>query len=336
MNPTIKDVAERANVSIATVSRVVNHLSGYSEKTKKRVYQAIEEIGYQPNAIARGLINKRTHTIGVMFPSVSSMFSSDILHGVEDLAHHLNYSVVVCNTDSDGKRTMKYLQVLREKQVDGLIFSSEVLKEEYHSVLEKMRIPIVLTSSKTQYADVPHVKVDDYQASFDAVDYLISKGHRNIAMISGTKTDKIAGLPRVRGYKKALEKHRIPFRPDLLAYGDFMFDQGYIAMETLLKRAPDLTAVFAASDEMAVAAMAAAAKHGLRVPDDLSVMGYDDTKLAAMVYPPLTAIRQPLHDLGRIACKKLIHMIETGEIEKNEIVPHSIVERQTVKALANE
>ncbi|MFD1775881.1 LacI family DNA-binding transcriptional regulator [Paenibacillus rhizophilus] len=334
MNPTIKDVARKADVSIATVSRVLNNLPGYSDKTKQKVYQAIEEIGYQPNAIARGLINKRTHTIGVMFPSVSSAFSSDILQGIEEFAHDHNYSVVVCNTDSDGKRTMKYLQVLREKQIDGLIFSSEVLKKEYYAVLERMQIPVVLISSESRFSKVPYVKVDDYQAAFDAVEYLILKGHRKIAMISGTKNDTIAGIPRVEGYKKALEEHGIPFKPSYLAYGDFGFLSGCNAMEALLKTASDCTAVFAASDEMAIAALTVAAKHGLKIPGDLSIMGYDDLRLAQMVVPPLTTISQPLYGMGKIACEKLICMIDTHENVNSRIVSHSIVERQTVRTLA--
>lgn len=221
MNPTIKDVAQKANVSIATVSRVLNNLSGYSDKTKQKVNEAIKEIGYQPNAIARGLINKRTQTIGVMFPSVSGAFSSDLLKGIEELANDRNYSVMVCNTDQDGKRTLKYLQLLREKQVDGIIFSSEVLKKEYYDVLETMRIPVVLVSSQTEFAKVPYVKVDDYRAAFDAILYLISKGHRKIAMISGNPSDLIAGAPRAEGYKHALEANGIPFDSRYLAYGDF-------------------------------------------------------------------------------------------------------------------
>ncbi|OKP94688.1 LacI family DNA-binding transcriptional regulator [Paenibacillus sp. P32E] len=333
MNPTIKDVAQKANVSIATVSRVLNNLTGYSDKTKQKVNQAIKELGYQPNAIARGLINKRTQTIGVMFPNVSSAFSSDLLHGIDEFAHDSNYSVVVCNTDNDGKRTMKYLQLLREKQVDGIIFSSEVLNKEYYEVLESMKIPVVLVSSKTDFAKVPYVKVDDYQAVYDAIQYLISKGHRKIAMISGTKSDPIAGTPRVQGYRKALEASGIAFDSSRLVYGDFSFESGGRAMESILRKAGEATAVFAASDEMAIGALSAALKHGLNVPEDISIMGYDDLKLAQMVTPPLTTVRQPLYEMGKIASEKLIRMIETGDIATNKIIAHSIVERQTVRTL---
>ncbi|MBY0011549.1 LacI family DNA-binding transcriptional regulator [Paenibacillus typhae] len=333
MNPTIKDVAQKANVSIATVSRVLHNLGGYSDKTKQKVDQTIKELKYQPNAIARGLINKRTQTIGVLFPDVSSAFSSDLLHGIDEFLHNHNYSVMVCNTDQDGKRTLKYLQLLREKQVDGILFSSEVLKKEYYDLLEDMRVPVVLISSQTDFPNVPYVKIDDFQAAYDAVDYLVAKGHRRIAMISGTKGDPIAGTPRIEGYRKALEAHGIAFNSRYLFYGDFMYESGSRAMKSILQKAPEVTAVFAASDEMAIGALSTAAQHGLNVPEDISIMGYDDLRLARMVNPPLTTVRQPLHDIGMIASGKLIDMIESGEIAQSQICAHSIVERQTVRTI---
>ncbi|RUT31588.1 LacI family transcriptional regulator [Paenibacillus zeisoli] len=333
MNPTIKDVAKKANVSIATVSRVLNNLTGYSDKTKQKVLRTIEEMGYQPNMIARGLINKRTRTIGVLFPNVSSSFSSALLHGIEEFAYNHNYSVVVCNTDEDGKRTLKCLQVLREKQVDGIVFASELLKDEYYKVLEAIQIPVVLVSSETNYPGVPYVKVDDRVAAYEATEYLIHKGHKRIAMIGGTKGDPIAGVPRVEGYMKALKDHGIPCMEEYIAYGDFGFASGCSAMEELLKRSLDFTAVFAASDEMAIGVLSVAARRGIRVPDELSVIGYDNVELAEMVVPPLTTVNQPLNEMGSNACEKLIDMIETGKISQNSIAQHHIVERQTVRAL---
>ncbi|WP_223067817.1 LacI family DNA-binding transcriptional regulator [Paenibacillus caui] len=333
MNPTIKDVAKKANVSIATVSRVLNNLSGYSDKTKQIVLETIKEMGYQPNAIARGLINKRTETIGVLLPNVSSSFSSGLLHGIEQYAHDHNYSVVICNTDDVGKRTMKYLKVLREKQVDGVIFASEVLQDEYYEALKAMNIPVTLVSSKTSHPSVPYVKVDDRKAAYDAVSYLIRKGHKKIAMISGTKEDVIAGIPRIEGYKQALKDNGLTFRNKNLVYGDFMFDSGCKSMEQLLQNSNDFTAVFAASDEMAIGALSVAIRKGIKVPDRISIIGYDNIKLTEMVVPPLTTVEQPLSQMGAIACEKLISMIETGRVVESSIVEHKIVERQTVKTL---
>ncbi|MDR9856257.1 substrate-binding domain-containing protein [Paenibacillus sp. VCA1] len=329
--PTIKDVAKAAGVSVATVSRVLHNLAGYSDKTKQKVLAAVEELGYQPNAIARGLVNKRTQTIGVLFPDVSSGFSSDLLRGIEDVANDKGFSVIVCNTAEDGKRTMKYLQVLREKQVDGIVFTSEFLKEEYYEAIKAMGVPVVLVSTQSQKHVIPFVKVDDRQAAYQATDYLIQKGHRQIAMIGGTKTDKIAGIPRLEGYRQALEDNGIGFAESRVAYGDFALDSGRRAMEELLAVAPPFTAVFAASDEMAIGAMGLALERGIRVPEDISVIGYDDLSIARMIFPPLTTIHQPLTEMGRLASDMLISLIEgTGQVS-SRIVSHRLVERQTVR-----
>jgi LacI family transcriptional regulator len=330
--PTIKDVAKAADVSVATVSRVLHNLAGYSEKTKQKVMHTVEELGYQPNAIARGLINKRTQTIGVLFPNVSSSFSSDILHGIEEVAHEKGFSVIVCNTAEDGKRTLKYLQVLREKQVDGIVFTSEVLKDEYYQAIKEMRVPVVLVNTMSQKHMIPYVKVDDRQAAYQATDYLIQKGHRKIAMIGGTPRDQIAGIPRMDGYRQALNDNGIAYVESRVAYGNFSLVSGREAMEKLLVEAPPFTALFAASDEMAIGAMGIAMEKGLKIPDDISIIGYDDLSLASMVFPPLTTIHQPLTTMGRLASEKLISLIEEGSDKvSSSIVSHHLVERQTVR-----
>ncbi|MEC0227579.1 LacI family DNA-binding transcriptional regulator [Paenibacillus alba] len=334
MNPaTIKDVAKAADVSVATVSRVLHNLTGYSDKTKQKVMQAVEELGYQPNAIARGLVNKRTQTIGVLFPHVSSSFSSDILHGIEEIAQEKGFSVIVCNTAEEGKRTMKYLQVLREKQVDGIVFTSEVLKDEYFQAIKEMRVPVILVNTMSQKHMIPYVKVDDHQAAYHATDYLIQKGHREIAMISGSPKDRIAGLPRLDGYRQALADNGIEYIESQVANGDFNLEGGTEAMKKLLAEAPPFTALFAASDEMAIGAMNVALERGIKIPDDLSIIGYDDLKFARMVYPPLTTIHQPLTMMGRMASEKLIALIEEDSMQvSSSIVSHHLVERQTVRS----
>lgn len=334
MTPTIKDVAKKANVSTATVSRVLNDLPGYSDETREKVLKAIEELGYQPNAIARGLVNKRTKTLGILLPNVSSLFASEILNGIEDTAHNKDYSVIVCNTDSNGVRTLKYLQVLNEKRVDGIIFTSEELKEEYYKVMKEMNIPIVLVSTESNHYPLPYVKVDDFKAAYSATEYLIKNGHKKIAMISGRKDDPIAGMPRIEGYKQALKDYGISFDENRISYGDgFGFSVGITSMEELLEKAPDTTGVFAASDEIAIGAISVANKYNLKIPNDLSIIGYDNLKIAEMSAPPLTTIGQPLYEMGQTSANLLLKMIETKAPVKSIVIPHEIVERQTVKKL---
>lgn len=328
--PTIKDVARQAQVSVATVSRVLHELGGYSDKTKQTVLASVRELGYKPNAIARGLVNKRTHTIGVLFPDVSGYLSADILHGLEEAAQEQGISVIVCNTAEDGARTMSYLQVLREKQVDGLVFACAVLKDEYAQALREMGIPVVLVNTQSANHPIPYIKIDDYQAAYQATAYLIGKGHREIAMIAGTVHDRIAGLPRLEGYRQALDEHGIAYSESRVAYGDFHLDSGRAAMEALLQTAPPFTALFAASDEMAIGAMGVAMEHGLRIPADLSVIGFDDLSLCRMVYPQLTTIRQPLARMGRLAFEKLSLLMAGATEAGSSLVAHSLVERQSV------
>jgi LacI family transcriptional regulator len=332
MSYTIKDVARKANVSIATVSRVLNNQGGYSPKTKEKVLAAIKELGYQPNALARGLINKRTKTIGILFPEVSNMFASKILHGVENVVNEQGSSVIVCNTASNGEKTMKYLQVLHEKRIDGVIFVSEVITDEYYKMLESMNIPIVLISTESYRYSLPYVKVNDRHAAYTATEYLIQKGHRKIGMISGNKNDMIAGQPRIDGYKEALLHNGIDIKENyIVSCKGFGFKDGFYILPRLLHQAPDITAIFAASDEMAMGVISAAYKLGIKIPNDISIIGYDNLPLAELAIPPLTTVAQPLEEMGEMAASMLFEMMDTGRTVESRIMPHQIIERETVK-----
>jgi LacI family transcriptional regulator len=334
MSYTIKDVAKKANVSIATVSKILNNKkTGFSEKTKKKVLRVIEELGYQPNAVARGLVKKNTQTIGVLIPTVSNMYASEILSGIEKHANDLGYSVIVCNTGDDGERTLHYLQVLSERRVDGIIIVSELVKEEYYKVLTEMKIPTVLVSSISLQFPIPYVKVDDRHAAFSATDYLIKKGHTKIAMIIGYGADPIAGIPRIEGYRSAHQAN------GLQIYDDYIIDPigwdhpaGIRAMEEILRKQLDITAIFASSDELAAGVMSVAYKNGIKIPDQLSIIGYDNTKLSEMLTPSLTTVAQPLQEMGMVAATMLLEMKETGEVTQSRIMNHQIVERDSVRS----
>lgn len=333
MTYTIKDVAKKANVSIATVSRILNGKTGFSEKTKKKVLRVIEELGYQPNAVARGLINKNTQTIGVLIPTVSNMYASEVLSGIEKHANDLGYSVIVCNTGCVGERTIHYLQVLSERRVDGIIIVSEFIYEEYYKVLNDMEIPTVLVSTISLQFPIPYVKVDDRHAAFSATDYLIKKGHTNIAMIAGDARDPIAGIPRIEGYKSAHLSHGLEINENyIIDCKIFSHQAGIEAMEAILQKQLNITAIFASSDEIAAGAMSAAIRNGIKIPDQLSIIGYDNTKIAEMIIPSLTTVAQPLHDMGMVAATMLFEMKETGEVTQSRIMSHEIVERETVRS----
>lgn len=328
----ISDVAKHAQVSIATVSRIVNNLPGYSQKTKERVEKAIEELGYKPNAMARGLVSNKTNTIGVLLPCVTGRFSSMLLRGIERRAHAKGYSVIICNTDMNGERTMAYLRTLSEKRVEGILFISEWVTEEYGAFLSSLGIPVVLVATTSPSFPFPSVSVDGFAAAYTATQYLLEKGHRKIGLISGSPNDRIAGFPRIEGYKKALADHGITLHPQWITYGDFHFESGIAAMAVLDARSLDLSAVFATSDEMASGAITYLHRQKRRLPEELSVVGYDDSLDAVMCYPALTSLHQPIEEMG----EKAMDLIFSGKQEgKGEqiIFDHCMVERDSVKSL---
>lgn len=334
MNYTIKDVAKLVNVSIATVSRVLNGQGGYSKETEEKVLKAIKELGYQPNALARGLINNKSNTVAILFPEVSSQFSAKILRGVEEAVHDLGSSVIVCNTASQGQRTMKYLQLLSEKRIDGILFVSELITEEYFNKLETMKVPVVLIATESYQYSLPFVKVNDNHAAFTATDYLINNGHTKIGMISGNKEDVIAGQTRVAGFKQALLNKDLSVNENHIVYAKgFSFEDGVKQLPLLLQQSPDLTAVFAASDEIAMGAMSAAYKMGIKIPEELSIIGYDNLPIAEMCIPPLTTIAQPLEKMGTVASNMLFSMMKSGETVESRIIPHKVIERESVRNL---
>ncbi|WP_409296846.1 LacI family DNA-binding transcriptional regulator [Peribacillus sp. SCS-26] len=329
---TIKDVAREANVSIATVSRILNGQPGYSKKTKEKVLRVIEEMGYHPNAVARGLINKRTHTIGVMFPYLTGSLVTELLRGIESAASRHGSSIIVCHTSSDREKTRKYLQVLNEKRVDGIIFTSEVLEDEFHGYIENMNVPLVLLSTKSDKFSAPFVRVDDEAAAYSAAEYLIKQGHTKLGMISGRKEDIIAGQPRINGFLKALKKYGISLKEgNIISTEGFGFPEGITGLKRLLENDPGVTGIFAASDEIAIGAISTAYLLGIQIPEELSIIGYDNIDLAQMSIPPLTTVAQPFAEMGETAGEMLLSMLETGETAVSRIMPHQIIERESVK-----
>ncbi len=329
MSIKLSDVAREAGVSTATVSRVINNLSGYSDATREKVETTIRNLGYSPNVLARGLAGGKTHTIGVLLPSLSSRYSSQLIHGIETRAHSCGYSVIVCNTDRNGERTMEYLRILGEKRVDGVLFASEWLKDEYGEYMLEMQIPVVLIATFSSRFPFHSVRVDDRKAAYTATQYLANKGHKRISFISGSPEDPIAGRPRIEGYTGALEQHGLSFDPSLMAYGDFHFQSGIDAMEQLWSRNTGLTAVFASSDEMALGALTFLHSKNIDIPGEISVVGYDDTQDALMAVPALTTLHQPISEMGERAVELLFSKAKA----ENIIMPHRVVERKSVRVL---
>lgn len=338
MKVTIRDVAQRAGVSPATVSRVLNKPELVEPETKERVRSAIADLDFQPNAIARGLSVQRTDTIGLVVPGITDMFFGELYQGIERASRENGMKVLLFDAQHTRHRALEGFTFLKQHRVAGIIFTSKVVSEDYDPVLDRIGIPVALALTEaTCKTTLPAFKVDDVKAEFDAVSFLVSRGHRRIGMIYGDMADDLTGTLRLQGFKAGLEHYGIPVQSSWTEPGDYRFDSGYQAMRRLLQRQDDnhLTAICAASDEMAIGAIRCLHDHGLKVPDDLSVFGFDDLGLAHMTVPALTTIAQPFAEIGERAVHQLVQMIrdDTVHASGTYYLPHRIVERESVRAI---
>lgn len=335
MKSTIKDVAKLSGVSISTVSRVLNNPELVVQDKREKVQEAIRQLHYSPNALARGLIHKRTKTLGVLIPDISNLFYAEVLRGMEDAAHESGNNLIICNTDKHKNRMISSLNMLNEKQIDGIIFTSEPVYSDSYEVLQQLNIPFVLAATHSLKYEIPSVKVDEEQAAFDAAEYLIKKGHTRIGMISGSALDPISGLPRLRGFIRAFQTYELDFDFERsIEHAKVHYEDSYEAMKRLYRKNPDITAVFASSDERAIGAISYLHENQIKVPGQISVIGFDNTRMAGMCYPKLTTVAQPLYQIGYKAVRKLDQLIKGETIDElRTYMPHRVIERDSVRDL---
>lgn len=301
MKATILDVAKMANVSKATVSRVLNNKANVSEEIKERVFKAIEALDFRPSAIARSLVNKRTKMIGLVLPDITNPFFTYLARGVEDAAHRHGYTVFLCNSDNESDVESWYIEKLKDQQVDGIILISSSSDEEKFQVLRNSRIPWVLCDRINPQAPVDAVTVDNYEGAVSVVEYLIGKGHKKILHLAGPALAQSAEHRREGYLAKMKESGLTPS----VHYGSFTYESGYQVMKNLLREEKP-TAVFAANDLMAIGAIKAIEELGLKVPDDIAIIGCDDIFLAELYKPALTTLAQPAYQMG-VKSMDLLH-----------------------------
>ncbi|NLA58856.1 MAG: LacI family transcriptional regulator [Firmicutes bacterium] len=327
---TIRDIAKKAGVSVTTVSRVLNNKPDVSKKTREKVLQVIADMGYSPNAMARGLIWRKTLTIGLVIPDIGNPFFAEVAKGVEHRARERGYSVIFCTTDSEPQREQEAIELLCSKQVDGIIVSLSVESRSVLERLEKQRFPVVQIDRKVPGSNYSAIAVDNVASAYTATKYLIRQGHSRIAHITGDMNTKTA-QDRLLGYKEALSDWGLRLEHQLIVHGDFSKGSGILCMEELLSRTPLPSAVFVGNDLMALGAMEAIGKHGLRVPDDVALVGYDNIDLAASLQ--LTTIMQPKFEMGQLAATTLITSIEKGEPAVGDIILDTmLIERKSSAA----
>lgn len=333
MTVTIYDVAREAGVSMATVSRVVNNNPNVKPQTRKKVYEAIERLGYRPNAVARGLASKKTTTVGVVIPDISNSNFAEVARGIEDIANMYHYNIILCNADKRKDKEIRVINTLLEKQVDGLLFMGGAVTEEHIQAFKTANVPVVLCATTDEDNKIPSVDINHAEAACDAVKTLLAQGHTDIAMISGTLQDPSNGYARYQGYKRALEEAGIPESEDFVRVGNYRYESGVEAMNHFLSLDKHPTAVFSATDEMAIGAIHAIQDKGLRVPEDISVISVDNSRMASMVRPQLSAVAQPMYDIGAVSMRLLTKLMKKEPVEQAKVVlPHEVVSRQSVGA----
>jgi LacI family transcriptional regulator len=334
MNITIKDVAKIANVSYATVSRALNGHNDVSEKTKRRVIDICEQIGYSPNAIARGLVKNSTDTIGLLIPDITNPFFSDVAWGVEDEASKKGYNVILCNTNWELSREESYFKLLCEKRVGGIIVAP--VSDETISLVERfgIKLPVVFVGSNPKDESFNFVVADNLKAGFMATEYLIKLGHLRIALIGGNEYTSTY-RDRFEGYRMALDKYGLIYDANFVKSGSFRRDSGYRLTKGLVEIGNTPSAVVAANDMVALGVIEAIEELNMNIPDDISLIGFDDISYASLPKIKLTTISQPKYNIGKKSVDILFKRIDGRGLRKGtyEILQPELIERSTCKSI---
>lgn len=331
MKVTIYDVAEKAGVSIATVSKVINNTGNMRESTRKRVLDTMKELNYSPNIMASALTGKSTKTIGLLVPDISNPFFAELSKQIEDRAHEKGMSVIICSTDANPEKEKKYLQVLQQKQADGILIASKFQDDTLLDDLIEKKKPLVMLTIDDPTKNVSKISVDDFKGGFIATNYLLNQGHRNIFILA---EDAYSSRLRIYGYREAHELIGEKVREENIMYSTATIEGGKKSLEAILERKEEdqPTAIFACNDLLAIGIIHAAKEHNIRIPEEISVIGFDNTILATTTVPELTSVAQPVADMGKKSVDLLMKEIEAGTQlkERHLFTPELIVRGTTM------
>ena len=326
---TIREVADRAGVSISTVSHVINDTRFVSGDLRERLGSAMRELNYRPNGVARSLRSGKSLTIGLMLPDSSNPYFAEIARGIQDAALAEGYTVLVGNTDGSLDREALYIDILLEKQVDGVILIAAGHSGSHIEALRRRGTPTGVVDRDSPESHVDSVQIDNHQGGRMATAHLLDLGHTRIACIGGP-LEVYPSYDRVYGYMQALREAGIDTDPALVVNGDFRADGGFDAATHLLSLPERPTAIFACNDMMAIGALGAVTQLGLRCPEDVSLVGFDDIHLSRYTNPPLTTVSQPKQEMGREATRLLIlRMSEPATTAQTVKLDASLVLRQS-------
>ncbi len=329
MAPTIKDIAEETGFSYATVSRALNNKYGVKPRTRDKIMAVARTRGYTPNAIARGLVMKQTQSIGLIIPDIRNPFFPEVASGVEDGAREQGYSVFLCNTNYESEREAHYLQLLVEKRVDGIILTSGFQASPPADTSPLGVTPIVSLCSRFEQVNNSFVVIDNERGGFLATRHLIEQGYQTIGFI-GTQSDGVPESQRFKGYRQALEKFNLPFDERLVFAGDLKRETGYQIIKRIIADHKEFPrALFVENDLMALGVIQGIKESGLRIPDDIAVVGFDDISFASFPEIGLTTVRQPKYEMGKLAAKILLDRIvnKTSNEPKRFILEPELIVR---------
>lgn len=333
MKVVIKDVAREAHVSVATVSRVVNDVSVVNEETRQRVLDAIEKTGYKPNQVARSLKKQKTNTLGIMIPDISDPQYTDIVRGAEDTTKMYNYNIILMNTDLSLEKEKESLDVLIEKQCDGIIYIGKDLSPEIKEQLKRANCEIVLGCVEDRDGELISVLTDNEDAAYNLTKKLIEDGHKNIAIIADIVEGQI-DEDKIKGIKRAAEEMGITIDEDLIKRGKIDLKGSAKLANQIFDTGKDVDLIICMNDQVALSALRVAEERGLKVPDDVSITGFNDYWISEWLKPTLTTVKQNMFQIGLTAARMLIKKIEKKEdleANKTELVPYEIVYRDSTK-----
>jgi LacI family transcriptional regulator len=328
---TLRDIAKAAGVTIATASRSLNTSYGVNPATRERVLAAAARLNYRPNRFARGLVTGRSQSLGLIISDIRNLFFAEVARGAEDAAYALGWDVVLCNSDLDPAKQRRYIDSLTEKRVDGIIMNSvTALDRAQQNQLARSGVPMILLNRPARNGPFSTVSADNERGGRMAAEYLLRLGHRRIAHISGPRHHGNV-TQRAKGFLQAIRSH--PEKPEVIVlHGGHSLEGGYELAGKLFHDRADITAIFAANDVMAFGVLRAAIELGIRIPHDVSVIGFDNVEIAGLVHPPLTTIHQPKYEIGQAAVNILLRLV-TGKDKSAEhrVLGVELIERESAQ-----
>lgn len=322
---TLRDVANKAGVAVSTASYALNNSSKISLATRKKVYKAARDLGYQPHGIARNLKKQKTETIGLFLNDLSGPYYSEVIQGVQDVVSAHGYDLIV-GSASGGTNSTAY-KFLLEKRVDGAVILAPKINDAEISRVAKASLPIIVLDRRLDSDYIKYVLIDNLNGAYQAVSHLINRGYHKIVYLSGPE-DSFDNQERFKGYQQALLENGFNLMPQRIVSGNFTEKEGYQVISGFLAQEERIDAIFSANDEMAIGAIQAIREMSFKIPDDIAIVGFDDIRLASYINPPLTTIRHPKYEMGRFATNMVFQVLHGSKAE-SVVLPTQLITRQS-------